>query len=85
MDKYTQPLSVDSTKGIPFYRNPILSSVSMESVPYFYVTRLGDRLDQLANVFYKDPKKWWVLAKANNIANGTLALPPGTSIYIPRI
>ena len=85
MDKYTQNLSVDGTKGIPYYRTRIVSSAPREDIPYFYTARMGDRLDRLANVFYKDSSKWWILAKANSLVDATIAIQPGMTIYIPRI
>lgn len=43
----------------------------------------GDRLDLLAKEFYGDEIFWHVIAKANNIGKGTLAIEPGIIIRIP--
>ena len=43
----------------------------------------SDRLDSLAYEFYGDPRHWTILAMANNLGNGTLALPPGIQLRIP--
>ena len=49
----------------------------------YILTRTGDRLDMLANEFYKDPRFWWVIADANNLGKGSLSVPDGLQIRIP--
>ena len=49
---------------------------------YFY-SREGDRLDSMANEFYKDVTLWWVIATANNLGKGSFAIPAGKLIRIP--
>jgi hypothetical protein len=43
----------------------------------------GDRLDTLANDFYKDSTLWWIIASANNIHNAVFGLRDGTILRIP--
>jgi len=43
-----------------------------------------DRLDLLANEFYGDARNWWIIADANNLGKGTLSVPPGLQLRIPR-
>ena len=45
--------------------------------------REGDRLDNLAFKFYNDVEKWWIIAQANHIGKGTLAIEPGIQVRIP--
>jgi len=49
----------------------------------YIISRDQDRLDLLANEFYKDPRLWWILAKANNLGKGSLDVPLGIQIRIP--
>jgi nucleoid-associated protein YgaU len=49
----------------------------------FIFTNSNDRLDNLAFEFYGDPRHWVVLALANNLGKGTLAVPPGIQLRIP--
>ena len=53
----------------------------------YVITTLGDRLDTLANTFYKDPSLWWVITKANpdKIRRDGLLIKPGIQIRIPSI
>lgn len=85
MDKYTFPLKVDSTKNISYYETAIPSAIPTENVPFYYIAQDGDRLDNISNLFYKTPDKWWAIAKANNIANGTIAVSGGTKLLIPNV
>jgi phage tail protein X len=85
MNKYISPLTVDTTKKIPYYTTTIPTRIPTEDVPFYYVVQDGDRLDTLSYKFYKTTANWWVLAKANNLANGSMAVPIGTRLFIPNI
>lgn len=85
MQRYTTSLTVDTTKKIPYYTTVIPTRISAEDVPFYYVVQDGDRLDILSYKFYKTADKWWVLAKANNLANGSMAVPIGTRLFIPNV
>ncbi len=50
---------------------------------YVEVTTV-DRLDQLAQKYLGDRSLWYVIANANNIGKGTIAIHKGTIIRIPR-
>ena len=49
----------------------------------YIFSRDGDRLDNLSNHFYKDPRYWWVIAQANNLGKGTVTIPSGLQLRIP--
>ncbi len=50
---------------------------------YYIFSREGDRLDNIANEFYDDPRYWWVIAEANFLGKGTFAIEPGIQLRIP--
>lgn len=85
MERYTTRLNIDSTKNIPYYTTVLPSKIPLEDVPFYYITQDGDRLDMLSYKFYKTSENWWILAKANNIVDGTMALPIGTRLFIPNV
>ena len=58
--------------NIPYSSN----DVDVRTVP-------GDRLDLLAYQFYKNVKYWWIIAHANNLGKGTMAIPEGSQVRIP--
>ena len=51
----------------------------------YVITNDGDRLDLLANQFYKDVDMWWIIATANPgvVKRDTFNLKPGLEIRIP--
>lgn len=85
MNKYETTLQIDRSKGSPFYQTGIPAAVPFEEVPFYYITQEGDRLDTISNLFYKTPDNWWVIARANNLADGTIAVAGGIELFIPNI
>lgn len=50
-----------------------------------YQVRAGDRLDSLAYKFYRDPRKWWLIADANaDVLALEQLLEPGRLLRIPQ-
>lgn len=50
-----------------------------------YQVREGDRLDLLANKFFHDPRKWWLIADANpDMLAPEQLLVPGRQLRIPK-
>lgn len=85
MNRYTTAIITDTTKGI-YYTLPVFTTpIPTEDISFYYVSRFGDRLDTISAAFYKTPKYWWAIAKANNLVNGSIAVPQGTRLLIPNI
>lgn len=55
------------------------------SFPITHISTENDRLDSLAYRYYGDAMKWWIIARANNLVNGSIAIKPGTKLSIPRL
>ena len=85
MERYTTTLEIDTTKKIPYYPTVLTTTVPSEDIPFYYVVQDGDRLDTLSYKFYKTVDNWWILAKANNLVNGSMAVPIGTKLFIPNV
>jgi glucose-6-phosphate isomerase len=86
LNKYSNNLTINQLDNSPAYYNSVLlSSIPEESIPFYYTSKSGDRLDTISNLFYKTPSKWWIIAKANNLANGSIAVPAGLSLFIPNV
>jgi hypothetical protein len=49
----------------------------------YIISEAGDRLDLLANKYYGDQTKWWIIATANNINDATFYVQPGIQLRIP--
>ena len=65
------------------YRTTHYPKFPRKSTDLYIFSREGDRLDNLSNEFYEDPRYWWVIAEANGLAHGTLNIPAGQQIRIP--
>ena len=51
----------------------------------YIFSRESDKLEHLSYRFYNTPEYWWVIARANNISNGSIFLEPGKQLRIPNI
>lgn len=49
----------------------------------YIVSKMGDRLDNLAYDYYGDISYWYVIAIVNNLGRGTITVPPGIVLRIP--
>ena len=49
----------------------------------YVISEVTDRLDLLANTYYKDPSMWWVIATANNLNDANFFVEAGTQLRIP--
>ena len=73
------------TLGTEYYKNVTYPEVPANENDIWVETEFGDRLDLLANQFYKDVTLYWVIAIANpDVINmGSLFITEGSQIRIP--
>ena len=45
----------------------------------------GERLDVIANKYYRRPDLWWIILDANPQINDPLSIKPGTVLRIPNV
>ena len=50
-----------------------------------YIPTEKERLDIIADKFYDDSSKWFIIARANKEVRGNIYAPPGKALVIPRI
>lgn len=67
------------------YKKTVYDLPLRNEVDKFIISREGDRLDLLANEFYQDATKWWIIAEANQLGKGSFTVPPGIQLRIPTI
>lgn len=79
------PISIETKKNKSYYRGLKYPNIPLDINDLYVVTTVGDRLDLLANQFYKDIRLWWVIAMANRdiIRKDSYGLKPGLEIRIP--
>ena len=66
------------------YVPTLYPNIPIEDDDIFIISKDGERMDNMATKYYGDPSYWWIIARANNIENGTFALPAATEIRIPK-
>jgi hypothetical protein len=80
MDRYRL---LSSNNG-PTNRVPRYPDIPLSFEDNYFITTEGDRMDILAQQFYKDSSLWWVIAISNpSINQGSYFIKPGTQIRIP--
>lgn len=85
MKRYQNQLKVDSTKRVRYNLSVLPTTITAEEIPFYYASVAGDRLDTISHMFYKTPTLWWIIAQANNMVDGRVALEPGTKLFIPNV
>lgn len=77
---YTIEAGDGAARKLKAAREPVATETALT-----YQVREGDRLDLLAYKFYRNPRKWWLIADANPdcIAPEQL-LAPGRVLNIPK-
>jgi hypothetical protein len=66
---------------IVFYTMSNLSSLTYYEHQYI----AGERLDQLAHRYYKNPEYWWIIPEFNPQIVDFTNIPDGTVIKIPNV
>ena len=85
INRYSKTAVKRDNKNINYYTNTLYPEIPPNINDTYILTEVGDRLDILANTFYKDPSLWWVITKANpdKIRRDGLLIKPGIQIRIP--
>jgi hypothetical protein len=70
-------------KGLVYHSN-LMPYFKESDSDILIVTEEDDRLDLLANLFFKDASLWWVIAVYNNLTEIDLKIEPGIQLRIPN-
>ena len=81
MLRYKEKIKKD---GFEIFETHYIDSFELSDKDIYITSIAGQRFDELAFQYYNDQTLWWVIAKANNLINGTLVIPPGLKIRIPN-
>lgn len=86
LPRYVTDLQTFTTiKGTRYYATNLPNQIPIDTFQFRITAQDGDRFDSLAARYYNDASKWWIIAKANNLVNGTLFIQGGTEITIPSV
>ena len=84
MNRYKDITIVKTDDGKRYRSTVKYPVINKKSTDIYIVGSQHDRLDNLAYKYYEDARLWWIIARANNLGKGTLTVPIGTQIRIPR-
>ena len=79
---YTRTIK-DRDTNINYYESTIYPSVKPSDTDFYIISEAGDRLDLLAQKYYNDTTKWWIIAVANNLNDGSFYVEEGRQLRIP--
>jgi len=82
MARYDKINVQQKAKGLVFHSN-LMPYFQATDSDILIITEEDDRLDLLANSFYKDASLWWVIAVYNNMTDIDLKIEPGLQLRIP--
>jgi hypothetical protein len=79
------PIINNTDSGNRYYQNILPPSITESEDDIFIITKIGDRLDLLANRYYLDPTLWWIIPSANpELSTDSFYLTPGIQLRIPK-
>lgn len=84
MDRYSNIPTKINESGRRVTRAVIYPPIPRSENDTYIMTTPGDRLDLLAQTYYSNVNYWWILAEANAIGKGSMDLPPGLQLRIPK-
>ena len=70
--------------GKRYVETTINPKIEQELGDLYIISKRGDRLDCYAKKYYDDVTDWVVIAQANNLGKGSLVVPQGIQIRIPK-
>ena len=73
----------DMVTGNRYYLPTLVSAIPISDTDKFIRVVVGERFDTLAQKFYGDSNLWWIIAKANDMADGKIMVDSEKKIRIP--
>ena len=84
MNRYEEIQVNKNSSGRRFRKTTLFPIIEPHIDDIYIIGQVGDRLDNLAFKYYQDSSLWWIIARANNIGNGSLVVPLGVQLRIPQ-
>ena len=76
-------IKIDKDTGNRVMKSTLYPEIRITDEDIFVYPIDGDRLESLAYTYHGDSTNWWIIAKANNIRDGSFGLPPDEKLRIP--
>lgn len=84
MSRYRKSLIIRDEQRTRRLDTTFVPFIPLDPSDVYIVTTSPERIDLLADRFYGDSTKWWIIASANNLGKGTFYIPSNTRIRIPN-
>ena len=84
MSRYKNTQTLVDINGRNYKSRTDYPKFQLKETDTYYVTISGDRLDLLAQRFYQDVTKWWIIAEANSLEVLSFEVKPGLQLRIPQ-
>jgi len=83
-NRYANIKTKKNTSGKGVASSVLYPPIPRHAQDIYIITTVGDRMDMLAKTYYGQVNLWWIIAEANAIGKGTLDIPIGTQLRIPK-
>ena len=83
MRRYSRIPTTTNLKSNRMYKTVRYPEIPRTTSDVYIYTTIGDRFDTLAQRYYNDSNLWWIIAKANNMIDGTMGLDPEKRVRVP--
>lgn len=84
LNRYRDVGTRKSKSGKVGYRSILYPAIQKQFSDIYVHVNNTDRLDLLAHKYYGDSRYWWIIAQANHIGKGSMVVPIGTPLRIPK-
>ena len=84
MNRYSLTSIKTRWDGKQVYKTLVMPTIPFLEDDIYIITNDTMYLDSLANTYYGDVSKWFIIAAANNLSGGRLSVPAGIQLRIPR-
>ena len=82
-NRYKNTKITKDPTGTRVYKPTVYPKIPIKNSDLIITPKEGERLETLAATHYGDTSLWWIIAAANNLGKGVMALTPGEEIRIP--
>ena len=72
-------IKINFENKLRYYKNIEYPSIKVDVNDIYIISKIGDRLDLLANDFYGNSRYWWVISRSNpgKIKSDSFFIDPG--------
>ena len=85
MSRYDHTVVKRRPDGKRVLKPTMYPKIPLRDDDIYIFSKESDKLEHISYRFYNTPEYWWVIAKANNISNGSIYLKPGRQLRIPDL